>query len=87
MIVSGNYVNSIPHRIKDALDRYAKEGCPTGDFLRAVLENNLHDAVGHAHSDSYAALAEICCYVYNDLPARHRRRPGNCHSLGRDQHP
>lgn len=34
--------------IKAAIDLYAKEKVPTGDFLKAVLENNLKEAVGRA---------------------------------------
>jgi hypothetical protein len=52
----------------ESLDRYAKEGCPTGDFLRAVLENNLMEAMGRADIYNRDCLFEICEYVYNHIP-------------------
>jgi len=54
---------------KDSLDRYAKEGCPTGDFLRAVLANDLMESFGRADIDNREDMFDICSYVYNDTPA------------------
>ena len=54
---------------KDSIDRYARERCPTGDFLRAVLENDLMEAVGRADEGNLLCLHEICSYVYNHIPA------------------
>ena len=54
--------------IRDSLDRYAREHTPTGSFLRAVLENDLHAALFKADDDNRAALMNIVRYVYNDLP-------------------
>ena len=45
---------------------------PTGSFLRAVLENDLMRAVGHADPESLAALKAICQFIYHELP-------GSCH--------
>lgn len=53
----------------ESLDAYAKEGRPTGGFLRAVLANDLMGAAGHADRENSLALTEICAYVYNELPA------------------
>ena len=58
--------------IKEAMDRYAETGCPTGDFLRAVLENNLMEAFGRADEGNTRDMREIVAYVYNEIPA-------NCH--------
>lgn len=58
--------------IKESLDLYAREGCPTGSFLRAVLENDLQMTFARADSENRADLLEICQYVYNDL------EPGSC---------
>lgn len=57
--------------IKSSLNRYAKERVLTGDFLRAVLENNLCEAICRADSDNRKDILEIVQYVYNELP-------GNC---------
>ncbi len=59
-------------RIKNELDRYAKQHTPTGSFLRAVLENDLMEATGAADTDSLRDIYDICTYIYNELPS-------NCH--------
>lgn len=54
--------------IKQSLDRYAKDHCPTGGFLRLVLENDLMGAMGKADLYSRINLYDICDYVYNHMP-------------------
>lgn len=56
--------------IKEAIDRYAKERRPVGDFLTAVLANDLMEATGRADADNRKDLFEICSYVYNHIPTR-----------------
>jgi hypothetical protein len=59
--------------IKAALDSWADGSHPfIGDFLRAVLSNNLMEAVGRADDDNIRVLPAICSYVYMELP-------GPCH--------
>lgn len=53
----------------NGLDRYAQNRIPTGDFLRAVLENDLMQAMGRADESNRAAMFSICGYVYNELPS------------------
>ena len=53
----------------DALDRYAQHRQPVGDFLRAVLENNLQSAVGHADDDNLRNLPAFVGYLYNEMPS------------------
>lgn len=62
-------MNPIPQRIIDSLTRYADDHIPTGDFLRAVLENNLIEAVGRADDDNKRILPEIVEYCYNEMPS------------------
>ena len=59
----------IPQHTKDALDRYVNEGILPGGFLVKVLSNDLFGAVGHADSENKKALADICAYIYNELPS------------------
>lgn len=54
---------------KEALDRYVNDRIPTGDFLRAVLENNLMEALGRADLGNRITIFEICQYIYNELPS------------------
>jgi hypothetical protein len=53
----------------DSIRRFVDHGIPTGGFLRAVLANDLMEAVGRADESSLVNLADICRYVYNDIPA------------------
>lgn len=59
----------IRHDIRAALDRYAQEGMLLGDFLTAVVENNLMQALGRADSYNRATIHQICSYIYNELPS------------------
>ena len=51
------------------LKRYAENRIPTGGFLKAVLSNDLFEAVGRADWDNRKSLHEICSHIYNNLPA------------------
>jgi hypothetical protein len=53
---------------KETIDNYVKHKIPTGDFLRAVLENNLMEAMGRADELSRLELYDICYYIYNNAP-------------------
>ena len=53
---------------KAGLDYYAKERVPPGDFLRAVLENDLMEAFGRADIENRRDMFEILNYVYNNMP-------------------
>ncbi len=54
--------------IRAALLRYANQGIKPGDFLTAVLENDLMEAMGRADSYNRATIHQICTFVYNELP-------------------
>ena len=59
----------IPPRIVESINRYVWHGCPTGDFLRSVLSNDLMNAVARADADSMASLQAICMYIHNAVPS------------------
>jgi hypothetical protein len=59
----------IPPAITKSLDAYASTGRPTGGCLRAILANDLFEAVGRADEGTQDALASIVSYVYNELPS------------------
>lgn len=54
---------------QESLDRYAEHGIPTGSFLRAVLSNDLTEAVCRADDENRRDLLEIVKYVYNEMPS------------------
>jgi hypothetical protein len=66
-----NYA-TIPPRVREALERHARERAHTGDFVTTVLENDLKEAVWKADAASFAALPSICSYIHWELP-------GACH--------
>ena len=67
--VSESLIEAIPSRIKESIDNYVWYGRPTGDFVRAVLENRLMESIGRADERSLAAIDSICRYVYNAVPS------------------
>jgi len=62
-----NY-DKIKPEIIASIRRYADQHCPTGDFLRAVLENDLKEAVGRADDYNIRVIPEIVRYCYNEIP-------------------
>lgn len=60
--------SQIPGHTKASLDRYINQGVPTGDFLRAVLCNDLFLAIQHADGDNVRVIPHIVCYLYNECP-------------------
>ncbi len=61
-------LSACPDWVKDSLKRYETAGIPTGDFLRAVLANDLQGAIGRADINTARCIAAIVGYVYNKLP-------------------
>lgn len=60
---------SIRPDIKESIDNYVEHGWPPGDFLQAVLSNDLMNSMGRADMDNRDGLFEICSYIYNEIPA------------------
>src|SRR5688572_25670613 len=75
LMMSGFYlrpthVDYVDERIRIALDDWGSGEVPfTGDFLRAVLSNDLTEACGRADDYNLLTLPAIVAYVYNNLPA------------------
>lgn len=59
----------IPERMAMGLRLWIERGVPPGSFLMAVLENNLHEAVGRADAENLANLPAYCGYLYNEAPS------------------
>lgn len=58
----------IPEHMLESLNNYVLHGVPTGDFLYAVLSNDLFEAFGRADSGNQAAMKDYVMYIYNFLP-------------------
>lgn len=59
----------IPETLLNGLSRYFNERIPTGGFLRAVLENNLVQAVVGADPDSVRVLIPLVRILMARAPA------------------
>ena len=59
----------IPEHMLEALSRYIDGHQPVGDFLTAVLKNDLRDACGRADDTNLANLPAFVAYLYNVAPS------------------
>lgn len=64
----GQYA-SIPARMQEALRRYVVQGIKPGDFLTAVITNNLRDAVGYADDENLPLLKLYVQWFHNVAPS------------------
>lgn len=64
------YINydSIPPHMKGGIKRYIEEGTPPGDFLEAVLSNDLKEAFSRADDINIANMFEWVSFLYNYAP-------------------
>jgi len=53
----------------EAIGRYVSDGLAPGDFVRAVLANDLAGAVHRADAENIHALRGIIYHVQNEIPA------------------
>jgi len=51
------------------LQRYIDVGCPVGGFLRAVISNDLREAVGRADERNISNLPAYVVWLYNEAPS------------------
>lgn len=63
----GEYA-AIPARMQASLRRYVLHGVRPGDFLQAVIANNLRAAVGHADDENLPLLKLYVQWFYNVAP-------------------
>jgi len=58
----------IPARTMSPMVKWVTVAQPTGDFLYAVLTNNLKEACNRADDENIEALYHIVCWLYNHAP-------------------
>ena len=63
------YTYEIREEMKEAIDQYAEQGQPLGDFLTALLANDLMEALGRADDGNRRDIFQLCMYVYNEIPS------------------
>ena len=59
----------IPERMMGGITRYVEQGIPPGDFLTAIIENNLSEAVGRADDENIRNIPAYVAYFYNKTPS------------------
>jgi len=59
----------IPKHMHQGVALYISKHQPPGDFLRAVLQNDLQDACGRADDMNIEALHVYCAFLYNHAPS------------------
>ena len=58
----------LPEHIQSSVQRYIEEGCPTGDFLKAVIQNKLKESFIHADETNTRRMWDIINFFYNEAP-------------------
>ena len=59
----------ISEAVIGSLYRYVENRIPTGDFLRAVLSNDLRESFARADIQNRAALYHIVAFIHCEVPA------------------
>jgi len=59
----------IPERMRGGIVRYITEGIIPGDFLQAIITNDLKKAVWLADEENTRLLREYVLFFYNYAPA------------------
>ncbi len=62
-----NY-SKLPSHIQDGVERYIEHGVPPGDFLTAVICNDLRESFGRADEVNIARMFDIVGFFYNEAP-------------------
>lgn len=62
--------SKLPEHMQGAAQRYVEKGLHPGDFLTAVICNDLHGAVAHADDDNARALKEWVQFFYWEAPGQ-----------------
>lgn len=58
----------IPERMMPGIKRYVEQGIRPGDFLVAIIQNNLKVAVGMADDENLRNIPAYVSYFHNECP-------------------
>ena len=67
---------SIPERMRGGIMRFYEHGLPPGDFLTAVIDNDLKEAIGRADGTNKYLLWNYINWFYNHAPSGSWGFPG-----------
>lgn len=65
---SASYRHMLPLSTVETMKAYLFEGRPTGDFMRAVMNNDLHQSLARADDFNIHALPWIVAFLVNYFP-------------------
>ena len=60
---------SIPEYMRGGIVRFYENGIPPGDFLTAVIDNDLKEAIGRADGTNQHLLWNYVNWFYNHAPS------------------
>lgn len=63
-----NY-NLLPEHIRGGTKRYIEQGILPGDFLQAVICNNLRESFAQADDININRMFDIVSFFYNEAPS------------------
>ena len=66
---TGTSLDELPFHMQHGARYYIEEGVPPGEFLTAVLSNDLKESFGRADETNRAAMFDWCMWLYNDCPS------------------
>lgn len=58
----------LPEHIRGGVRRYVEEGIIPGDFLQAVIRNDLMESFSRADETNIARMFDIVSFFYNETP-------------------
>ena len=58
----------LPERYRGGMKRYIEEHILPGNFLQAMLENDLYRMIVHVDPDMVCELRHIYLWIYNEAP-------------------
>lgn len=66
--IAFDFANTLP--LYESLVAYRDHGHPVGDFLTALLENDLRAACGHADDTNRWLIFSYVSFLYNEMPSQ-----------------
>lgn len=59
----------IPGRMMKGIERYVEERILPGDFLQAIICNDLKETIGRADDENLRNIPAYVAFFYNETPA------------------
>lgn len=63
-------LTTLPHYMRESIQAYIEQGRPVGNFLTALLSNDLMETLARADDINQAALRTWCEFLYNYAPPK-----------------